>query len=107
MLSRFPPLLYTRVINQIAHRPLDRAPGRLGQDALAMREIHSFKNIEQTIKECAEPKFGDSVEIGERMCAAQKNCRHLRVVVETFGQVAPLLRESVDCRLPPLFGLLA
>jgi hypothetical protein len=40
-------------------------------------------------------------------CAPRRKIAHLRIVVETFGQVAPLLRESVDCRLPLLFCLLA
>src|SRR6266699_517046 len=85
----FPPLLNTRISNQIAHRPLDRAPRRFCQDALAMREIHSLEDIDETIEERAESEFGDSIEIGERAHPAKKNCCGLRVIVQGIRSDRP------------------
>src|SRR5256884_5274949 len=96
MLSRFPPLLNARISNQIAHRPLDRAPRRSRQDALAMREIHSLEDIDEAIEEGAKPKFGYGVEVGERVHAAKKNCCGLSVIVQGLCQIPPLHSESVD-----------
>src|SRR3981081_4234110 len=91
-----PQLLYTGISNQVVHRPFDRAPRRSGEDALAMREIHSLEDIDETIEERTKPKFGYGVEIGERLHSAKKDCCGLSVVVQGRCQIAPLLRESVD-----------
>src|SRR3981081_1493687 len=100
-----PQLLYTGISNQVVHRPFDRAPRRSGEDALAMREIHSLEDIDEAIEERAKPKFGYGVEIGERLQPGKKNCCGLRLTVEGLCQIAPLLSESVDCRLPAFLGL--
>ena len=57
-----------------------------------MREIHSLKHIEKTIEERAKSKLGDGVEIIERAHAAKKNGRHLRIVMQRFGQIRPTAR---------------
>src|SRR5881394_1553850 len=45
MSPRFPPLLYPRISNQIAHRSLDLAPSRRREQAVAVGEIHSFEVV--------------------------------------------------------------
>jgi hypothetical protein len=70
-----------------------------------MREIHSLEHIEKKIKERAKTKFGDGVEIIERAHAAKKNGRHLRIVMQRFGQIAPLLSKSMDSGLAALLSL--
>src|SRR5437762_3016614 len=71
-----------------------------------MREIHSLEDIDETIEEGAEPEFSHRIEIGERLQAAKKNCGGLGIVVQGSGQIAPLLSESMDGRLPAFFCLL-
>lgn len=70
-----------------------------------MREIHSLEHIEKSIEERAKSKFGDGVEIIERAHAAKKNGRHPRIVMQRFGQIAPLLRKSMDRGLAALLSL--
>src|SRR5262245_52336446 len=70
-----------------------------------MREIHSFEDIQKAIEERAKAKFGDSVEIVERMHAAKKNRGHVRIIVQRFSEIPPLLSESVDRGLLSLLGL--
>src|SRR5438876_7433155 len=72
-----------------------------------MREIHSLEDIYEAIEERAKSKFGDRVEIGERLHTAKKNCRGFSVVVQGLCQISPLHRESVDRRLPAFFCLLS
>src|SRR5436190_23617979 len=72
-----------------------------------MREIHSLEDIDKTIEERAESELGYCIEFGKRVHAPKKNCGGLSVVVQGLGQISPLHRESVDGRLPALFGLLS
>ena len=73
MSPHIPPLLNARISNQVIHGPFDRAPRGSRKDALAMREVHSLKDIDQTIEEGAKPEFGYGIEIGERLQAAKKD----------------------------------
>src|SRR6266700_1589935 len=107
MSSLSPPLLYAGIGNKIAQRPLDLAPCRCREYAVAMGEIHCFKVVEETVEERAEPEFRDRIEIGERLDAAKKNCAELRAIVQSACQIAPLDGESIDCRLPAFSGLLS
>src|SRR4051812_29206647 len=71
-----------------------------------MREIHSLENIEKTVEEGAESKLGYGVEIVERMRAAQKDRRGLRIIVQGLRQITPLLGQRVNRRLAAFLRLL-
>src|SRR5205823_14006997 len=105
MSSLSPPLLYAGIGNKIAQRPLDLAPCRCREYAVAMGEIHCFEVVEETVEERAEPEFRDRIEIGERLCATKKNCAELGAIVQSACQIAPLDGESVHCRLSAFLGL--
>src|SRR5207245_11554645 len=77
------------------------------KDALAMREVHSLEDIDETIEEGTKSKFGNGVEIGERLHSAKEDCCGLSVVVQGRCQISPLHSESVDRRLPAFFCLLS
>ena len=70
-----------------------------------MREIHSFEDVDEAIEERAKPEFGDSVEIGERVHTAEKNCAELRAIVQRACQIAPLRSENIHRRLSSFFRL--
>src|SRR6266700_1622276 len=105
MSSLSPPLLYAGIGNKIAQRPLDLAPCRCREYAVAMGEIHCFKVVEETVEERAEPEFRDRIEIGERLYASKKNCAELRAIVQSACQIAPLRSENIDRRLAAFLGL--
>src|SRR5262249_1321506 len=96
MSPRLPPLLQTGIRDKIGHRPFDLVPRRRGEHAVAMREIHRLKILEEPIKEGAEPEFRNSVEIIERVQAPQKNDAKFAAVVKRPGQLAPLHSERID-----------
>src|SRR5437762_13022376 len=93
MSSLSPPLLYAGIGNKIAQRPLDLAPCRCREYAVAMGEIHCFEVVEETVEERTEPEFRDRIELG--------------AIVQSACQIAPLHRENIDRRLPAFFGLLS
>ena len=70
-----------------------------------MREVHSLEDIDETIEEGTKSKFGNGVEIGERLHSAKEDCCGLSVVVQGLCQISPLHSESVDRRLSPFPGL--
>src|SRR6266480_5502969 len=70
-----------------------------------MRKIHRLKIFEEAIEEGAKPEFGNSVEVVERLHAAEINRTKLAIVVKRPGKIAPLDRESVYHRLVALLGL--
>src|SRR5437763_7321244 len=94
MSSLSPPLLYAGIGNKIAQRPLDLAPCRCREYAVAMGEIHCFEVVEETVEERTEPEFRDRIEIGERLYASKKNCAELGAIVQSACQIAPLHREN-------------
>src|SRR6266480_5938515 len=107
MSSLSPPLLYAGIGNEIAQRPLDLAPCRCREYAVAMGEIHCFEVVDETIEERAEPEFRHRIEIGERLDAAKKNCAELGAIVQSACQIAPLHSENIDRRLAAFLGLLS
>src|SRR5205823_9374801 len=105
MSSLSPPLLYAGIGNDIAQRPLDLAPCRCREYAVAMGDIHCFEVVEESVAERAEPEFRDRVEIGERLYAAKKNCAELGAIVQGACQIAPLRSDNIDRRLSSFLGL--
>src|SRR5436309_15085215 len=105
MSSLSPPLFYAGIGNKIAQRPLDLAPCRCREYAVAMGEIHCFEVVEETVEERTEPEFRDRIEIGERLYAAKKNCAELGAIVQSTCQIAPLHGESVHRRLSSFLRL--
>src|SRR6266581_5365098 len=106
MSSLSPPLLYAGIGNKIAQRPLDLAPCRCREYAVAMGEIHCFEVVEESVAERAEPELRDRIEIGERLYASKKNCAELGALLQSACQIAPLRSENIDRRLPAFFCLL-
>ena len=55
----------------------------------------AWKFLKKRFKKRAKPEFGNSVEVIERLHAAKINCSELGVVVQRFGEVAPVHSERV------------
>ena len=108
MLSRVPPLLYSVVGNEIAHRPLNLAPEDPHKYAIAVGEIHSFEVLEEPIKKRAESEFRDRIEIVERMQRREEKLQqNSAALVQGACQIAPLRSKSIYRRLATLLGLLS
>src|SRR5262245_29576829 len=107
MSAHMPPLLDARTGDQIAHRSLNLAPRRSGEDAVAMREIHRFEVVHESIKKRAESELRDRIEIGERLGAAKKNVAELGAIVQRICHIAPLDSECVYRRMAPFLRLIS
>ena len=92
-------------LHRVDHPPLD-------SDALKtmLYEIapdYKIKVFEETVLESTKSKFGNRIEIVERVHAAQMDRGKLAIFVQCLGKIAPLNRESVYRRLATLPRLLA
>jgi hypothetical protein len=100
-------LLQPWIGNEISHGTFNLAPRRCGEHAITMREIHRLKILKEPIEERAESELRNSVQIVERLQTPQENCAKFAAIVKRPGELAPLLGQSMDRRLPAFFGLLA
>src|SRR2546428_10367017 len=107
MPPRLPPLLHAWIGNQIAHSPLNLAPCRGREQAVAMGEIHCFEVVHEQVEESAKPELRDRIEIGKTLYAAKKNCAQLGTIEQSVCQLAPLHGQSINGRLSSFPGLLA
>jgi hypothetical protein len=57
MSSRGPPLLQARISDEIGDGPLDLAPRRRREHAVAMREIHCLKVLKEPLKKALNLTF--------------------------------------------------
>ncbi len=107
VLSRLPPLLHAVIRQEVAHGSVNLTPQLWSKNTFAPGVIHSLEVLEESVLKCAKSKFRNSVQIVEAVHAAKKKRRKLRVFVQRPCQIAPLLRQSIHCRLATLPVLLA
>src|SRR5262249_49501698 len=100
-----PPLAYAGVSKKITHGSLDLTPHWRTKNSIAEREVHSLEVMKEAILKRAKSKFGQPIQIVERMHAAKVQLTELNAVMHGFCEIAPTRRQSVHRCLAALPGL--
>jgi len=107
MPAHLPPLLHAGIGDQIVHRSFDFAPRLPGEDSLAMRKIHRFEIVHETVKKRAEPELRHGIEIVESLSTAYENVAELGAIVQRVCHIAPLHGQRVHRRVAAFLRLVS